>query len=120
MPLLTEAQRLDRHTSGAELQRLVTELATIYGWSWVHFRPARTERGWRTPVEGPLGKGWPDLVLVHPLKRRTLYVEIKRELGDDLTADQFYVMSMLRAAGCETFVWRPGDLTEGRIGDALA
>jgi hypothetical protein len=116
---LSDDERRDRHTSGAELQTLVVELASIYGWYWVHFRAGRTTQGWRVPVEGPLGRGWPDLVLVHPIKRRTLFVEIKRELGDDVTAEQFYVLAMLRAAGCETFVWRPSDLTEGRIGDAL-
>lgn len=67
----------------AELQRLVTDLATALGWKWVHFRPGRTERGWRTPVEGPLGAGWPDLVLVRTGAsiRELLFVELKGSRG---------------------------------------
>jgi hypothetical protein len=117
---LTSDQRRDRHTSGAELQVLVVELATIYGWSWVHFRPARTERGWRTPVEGPLGKGWPDLVLIRERDGRIVFAELKREQGDDLSADQYFVLEYLRAAGQEVHVWRPSDFTEGRVGDVLS
>jgi hypothetical protein len=40
--------------SEADLLAQVTELAELYGWQWVHFRPARTVHGWRTPVSGPL------------------------------------------------------------------
>lgn len=119
MTRLTPAERQDRATSGADLQRLVTELARIYGWQWVHFRPAQTQRGWRTPVEGPLGQGWPDLFLAHPRKRRLLAVELKRELGDPLTPEQVAVLQALQQAGLETVVWRPSDLTAGRVQAAL-
>jgi hypothetical protein len=112
---LTPEQRRDRSVTGAELQRLVMELGGMLGWASVHFRAAKTERGWRVPVEGPLGKGWPDLVMVHPGKRRTLAVEIKRELGDALTADQEYVHAALRGAGWLVVVWRPSDMTSGAI-----
>jgi len=44
-----------------ELQRTLIEAAQWYGFRVAHFRPARTERGWRTPVEGHAG--FPDLVL---------------------------------------------------------
>lgn len=116
---LTEQARADRRMSGAEFQRQIAELAHIYGWEWVHFRPAQTARGWRTPVEGPLGKGWPDLFLAHPRKRRLLAVEIKRELGDSLTPEQTAVLHTLAAAGLETVVWRPSDMTAGRVQAAL-
>jgi hypothetical protein len=112
---LTPQQRVDREVTGAELQRMVTDLASILGWRWVHFRAGKTERGWRVPVEGPLGKGWPDLVLVHPMRRRTLAVEIKRELGDEPTPDQHYVHTMLSESGWTVVVWRPSDLSEGRV-----
>jgi hypothetical protein len=117
---LTEAERADRRTTGGELQRMVMELGGLLGWAGVHFRAARTERGWRVPVEGPLGRGWPDLVLVHPGHRRTLAVEIKREVDDALSPDQRYVHSVLAAAGWSVFVWRPSDLTEGRIQEELS
>lgn len=119
MTALTEAQRADRRLSGGDLQRQITDLAAMYGWTWMHIRPAQTEHGWRTPISGPLGKGWPDLVLVNPMRGRTLAVEVKRELGDDLTADQVYVHTMLKTAGWEVQTWRPSDMTEGRILEEL-
>lgn len=112
---LTDTQRHDRKLTGSDLQRQITDLAKLLGWQWVHFRPAQTNRGWRTPVEGPLGHGWPDLVLVHPGRRRLLFVEVKRELGDDLTYEQEFVHGQLLAAGQEVRVWRPSDMTSGRI-----
>jgi len=116
---LTEQERADRKVTGTELQRMVMELGGMLGYASVHFRAAQTGRGWRVPVEGPLGKGWPDLVLVNPMRRRTIAAEIKREVDDQLTPDQEYVHSVLRGAGWSVFVWRPSDLTEGRIQDEL-
>lgn len=129
---LTEAQRADRTVKGADLQVQVTDLAKIFGWTWVHFRPAKTQRGWRTPVEGPLGKGWPDLVLVRERDRRLIFAELKREVGDPITYDQDMVLASLRslvtretddegqtwipaidiAPQVEVFVWRPSDLEQ--------
>jgi hypothetical protein len=88
----------------SDLLRAVTDMAAIYGWEWVHFRPAQTSRGWRTPVQGPLGKGWPDLVLVHPSKGRLLFAELKSDTGS-LSPAQVYVHSIL-----PVHVWRPRDL----------
>jgi hypothetical protein len=62
--------------SERDWQRQVTDAAELFGWTWVHFRPARTEHGWRTPVSGPLGKGWPDLTLI---RERVVYVELKAQ-----------------------------------------
>jgi hypothetical protein len=46
-------------------ERQVLELAKICGWRTAHFRPAKTSKGWRTPVSGD-GAGLPDLILVRP------------------------------------------------------
>ena len=86
----------------------VVQAAELFGWQHVHFRPARTERGWRTPVSGPLGKGWPDLELK---RERTVYAELKSQDGR-LTPEQRAVHDVLRAAGDEVYVWRPSDLPE--------
>jgi hypothetical protein len=117
---LTEGQRADRALTERDFQRQVTDLAAMLGWTWLHIRPAQTEHGWRTPISGPLGKGWPDLVLVSPMRRRTIAAELKRELGGDPTPDQAYVHSMLEAAGWTVRVWRPSDMTAGRIQSELA
>jgi hypothetical protein len=80
----------------ADFLRQVVELATILGWEYVHFRPAQTQRGWRTPVQGPLGKGFPDLVLVRPRDHRLIFAELKRDAAKT-TPDQDRVLRVLRS-----------------------
>lgn len=102
----------------ADLQRAVTDLAAVLGWQWAHFRPAQTSKGWRTPVSGPLGKGWPDLVLFRPRDRRFLAVELKRT-GGKTTPDQDAALDVLRGCGVESYIWRPDDLDSGRVLEVL-
>jgi hypothetical protein len=91
--------------SEADLLAQVTELAELYGWQWVHFRPARTVHGWRTPVSGPLGKGWPDLILTRP--DRLLAAELKARGSE--TPEQSAALYALARAGAEIRVWTPDD-----------
>lgn len=102
-----------------DFMRQVTDLAELRGWSWAHFRPAMTEKGWRTPVSGPLGAGWPDLVLVNPEKARLIFAELKSARGKESVA-QTAVLDALEtvairfggvpgAGGVEVHVWRPAD-----------
>jgi hypothetical protein len=105
-----------REATEAELMVLVTELATIYGWRWAHFRVARTKHGWATPAAGPLGKGWPDLVLTRERDGRMMFVELKSEVGR-LAEDQAAVLDYLRGVArrhgwLEVHVWRPGMFDE--------
>jgi hypothetical protein len=93
----------------ADVQRLVTDAAELYGWRWVHFRPAQTSRGWRTPVQGPLGVGWPDLFLARPRDGRLLGVECKGSAGR-VTDAQRAVHALLRAAGLPVEVVTPRDV----------
>jgi len=93
--------------SERDWQAQVIQLAETFGYAWGHFRPAQTSRGWRTPVSGPLGEGWPDLMLARP--GRFILAECKRQRGEVSTA-QAVVHALLRDAGVEVYVWRPGDL----------
>jgi hypothetical protein len=112
----------------AAFQRQVTDLAELLGWQWVHFRPAQTQRGWRTPVSGPLGRGWPDLVLVRIRDKRLVFAELKSERAPAPSGEQAWVLEQLRALvfnryvvgpsvgftalaipQLEVFVWRPSD-----------
>ena len=102
-------------TSEAAVKRLITDAADLFGWRWVHFRTARTAHGWRTPVEGPLGTGWPDLVLVHRSRQRLLFIELKSDKGR-LRPDQSRVLSLLyqlvegpTREWAEVHVWHPKD-----------
>lgn len=98
----------------ADFQKAVTDLAELYGWSWAHFRPAQTQKGWRTPVSGPLGAGWPDLVLARERDRRTMFIELKTEDGH-VSPAQHVVLALLEAAGLHVDVWKPHHLDNGRI-----
>ena len=60
----------------AQFQDAVIEAMRFHGWICAHFRPARTERGWRTPVQAD-GEGFPDLIALRD--GRQLVVEFKRE-----------------------------------------
>ena len=91
--------------SEADFLKQVTQLAEIRQWSWLHLRPAMTQHSWRTPISGPLGKGWPDLLLVR--RERILFVELKRE-GAKPTPEQVDVLGILGGVG-ETAVWWPQD-----------
>ena len=86
----------------------MTQLAEIRGWSWAHFRPAMTTKGWRTPVSGPLGKGWPDLVLARP-NDRILFVELKRNRAAKETPEQRFALDWLGSSKAIVYTWRPED-----------
>jgi hypothetical protein len=90
-----------------DFMRQVTDAAELYGWRWAHFRPAQRANGhWMTPVSGPIGVGFPDLVLT---RERVLFVELKAE-GASLRPPQRAVHESLRRAGAEVYTWRPSDL----------
>ena len=89
-----------------EWQGQVTQAAELLGWSWVAWRPAMTAKGWRTPVSGPLGKGWPDLTLVRG--ERLILAELKAE-GGRLTPEQRAVLEIIGRA-VPVYTWRPADL----------
>ena len=94
-----------------EWMRQVTDLAELYGWDWAHFRVAQTAKGWRTPVSGTIGEGFPDLLLTRARDRRVLFVEVKAERGK-VSERQEYVIDVLREAGMVALIWRPSDWDE--------
>lgn len=79
----------------------VIGIAKTYGWRVAHFRPARTQKGWRTPMEGDIGV--PDLILARD--GDVLLAELKTNSGV-LLPDQQAWLDHLGPHGC---VWRPRD-----------
>ena len=98
-PALTEAQFMTQ----------VTELATLRGWSWCHWRAGGFSKGWRVPVQGPLGTGWPDLALAR--ERRFILAELKTDRGK-LSAAQEQALSILSKCVAEVYEWRPRDWSQ--------
>jgi hypothetical protein len=90
--------------SEAGFQRAVCEALRLFGWRWTHFRPARTARGWRTPLSGDAG--FPDLVAVRG--DRVLWAELKAERGR-LSDEQAKWLAALGHAGQDVHCWRPSD-----------
>lgn len=85
--------------------RHVIQLAQALNWRVVHFRPARTTKGWRTAVEGD-GIGFPDVLCLRA--DRLVVAELKTERGKPQQAQTDW-LSAWQAAGAETFIWRPSD-----------
>lgn len=71
-------------------------VATMVGWEYAHWRPARTKHGWRTPGTGELAEGWPDLTLVHHRARRLIFAELKKD-GEHLKPAQLEVFKRLHS-----------------------
>jgi hypothetical protein len=89
----------------AYFQRAVIEAAQLLGWRVAHFRPARTRRGWRTPIAAD-GAGFPDLIAVRG--SRLIAAELKSDRGR-LRPEQAHWLEALAAAGAEAHTWRPAD-----------
>lgn len=92
----------------AEFQALVTDLATVFGWRWMHVRRSiGKSRRWTTATNVP----WPDLTLWHPsggfmireLKVRDRWQPGQREVLDEL------------AVSVDAAVWTPADMDSGLI-----
>ncbi len=83
----------------------IIDLAHIYGWQVVHFRPALTSKGWRTPVQAD-GKGFPDLIMLNG--KEMIVAEVKSDKGK-VSLEQDTWLDAFREVGAETFVWRPKD-----------
>ena len=112
-------QELAKRESEADFQRWVIEQAQARGGRVHATRPARTKKGWRTPIQGD--KGFPDLVPVHPEQKRLIFAEVKRD-GDKRTPAQEDWYCWLFQTKAEVYIWRPGDwetivdiLGEGRL-----
>ena len=99
-----------------ELLPTVLELAEVKGWLRAHFRPAKTEKGWRTAVSGD-GKGFPDLVLV---RERVVFIELKVK-GKMPSDYQWYWLTALHEAGAEVYlIWIDEDSEWEFIKEVLA
>lgn len=84
----------------------VEELLDILHWRWCHFRPARTERGWRTALSGHVGL--PDYVATKD--GRLLIFELKSDSGKVSLEQQIWLTLLQNCAGVEVYLWRPANI----------
>lgn len=89
-----------------ELSNAVKALALTTGWLACHFRPARSSKGWSTPIEG--NRGFPDWVFVRD--GRLVFAELKSSKGRTSEEQKRWLeeLGAVRSAP-EVFLWRPGD-----------
>lgn len=108
---LPRGQRELTAVTEGDLLTAVLDLARLFGLHVAHFRPAKTDKGWRTAVQAD-GKGYPDLTIVG--SGGVLFRELKSATGA-LSREQKEWLHALRSAGADFEVWRPADLRSGRI-----
>lgn len=111
------------HLTEAQWQEQVLGMARLFGWRCAHFRSARTEKGWRTPVQAD-GAGFPDLVLVRGTE--LIFAELKANRGRATEAQHEWVNALAHVAAavagveyCDdwevgkprmnVYFWRPRD-----------
>lgn len=93
------ATALPKTLSEAQFQRTVIDAAMVFGWQVHHSRPARTARGWATPITGH--PGLPDLVLARD--GVVLLVELKAHRGQLTPGQKRWAQHL----GSHGRVWRP-------------
>jgi hypothetical protein len=102
----------------AQFQAAVIQYARLRGWLVAHFRPARTSKGWRTPMTGD--PGFPDLVMTRrgtrqgeatPLDSpgRVIFIELKTERGKVSVNQAAWLDALGDCPGVEVWLWRPRD-----------
>lgn len=102
----------------AEFQKQVIDLARLRGFRVAHFRPGRVARKGKEKYETAVaadGRGWPDLVMIHPTRRgdqlRLIVAELK--VGrNTLSEAQKRWLAMFNAVGVYAVVWTPKDWPE--------
>lgn len=98
---MTAQITLPRAMSEADWTAWVVDVAKLNGFMVHHSRPARTTRGWRTPITGHVGV--PDLLLARD--GMVLAAELKSNAGN-LRPEQKEWLRHLGPHGC---LWRPRD-----------
>ena len=88
----------------------IIEVAQMAGWLAFHPVEAQVRPGvWATNQQGDTG--FPDLVLTHPVRGETMFVECKSEKGS-LIEGQIKWRDSLKNSGCEWWLIKPDDFDD--------
>ena len=92
-------RRIDRIVvTETDLREQVRDLCKLFGWK-MYF-------SW-TSLHSP--RGFPDLVLACPERKRVIFAELKSDKGK-LTPEQVEWLDVLGKCGQEVYVWRPAQI----------
>src|SRR5262245_13387842 len=100
--------KLRRKLTESEFTTQIIEYAALHGWLITHFRPARSVRGWRTPLQG--NPGFPDLVLCRG--DRIIFAELKVGYNQPTEGQAQWLRRLSECAGIEVAIWRPADWSQ--------
>lgn len=89
----------------------VVELAYYRRWLVAHQRPARTNQGWRTAIQGH--PGFPDLILSR--SGVTIAAELKSERGIIGQSQIRWLNALGETPGLNVYLWRPAHWMNGTI-----
>lgn len=89
-----------------EFLQTIVEIAQLHGWICHHVLDTRIHAK-------RIGPGYPDLTLVHPVRKQIIFAELKRERAKP-TPEQQKWLDALRVCETETvvkvYLWRPSDM----------
>ena len=92
-----------------DLQTRCIQAAQYFGWTVCHFRPAKTDKGWRTAIQGT--KGFYDAVMMRETPSHMtdiLFVEFKSEKGK-LSMEQTLWKMLAENSLAEYWLVRPSN-----------
>lgn len=97
------------------LEEGISALLRLYGWRWMHQRPAQTQRGWRTALEGD--PGFPDFLAAR--RGRLLFIEAKSGRGRLSPAQVAWREAISLSSCAEYHLWGRDDLESGKVQEVL-
>ena len=99
-----------------QLKTAVIDLAELNGWLVYSIR-----RSDKAKVQGRMrtGKGFPDLVMVHPKRKRMMVVELKSQAGKLTPQQEVWLGAIAGVEIGDVAVWQPGHWASGHIEDVL-
>lgn len=102
--LARKARNRASKKAGDSWESEIIAKAKAEGWLVHHVRPAKTAKGWRSPISGH--KGFPDLTLLH-IERGLIFPECKAGVRADLSKEQKVWHVTFKILGLDAPIWRP-------------
>jgi hypothetical protein len=117
--VITPDQCLDRRMSEKTLQARIVGRAKTRGWVIKHVgKGIAGFDGAGNPIFVSTAKNFPDLFMLHERQRRSLAIEVKRELGE-FEPGQLEYLQLLNTCGIDAVVIRPSQLRDGTVNAIL-